>query len=135
MTDSRADLLAEPTDLDRPYWDGLAEGKLRMQRCSSCQHWQPQVETFCFKCGEDSMEWKDVSGKGTVHTFITVHQKYFPAFYDLIPYNVSVIELAEGPRLVANVVNIAPNDIEIGMSVHAKPAAVGDRVALFFERE
>ena len=59
----------------------------------------------------------------------------YPAFYDLVPYNVSVIELDEGPRLTANVVNIAPNDIEIGMRVKAKPAPVGDRVALFFEKE
>ena len=49
--------------------------------------------------------------------------------------SLSVIELDEGPRLTANVVNIAPNDIEIGMRVKAKPAPVGDRVALFFEKE
>jgi uncharacterized protein len=134
-TDARAELLAEPTDFDRAYWDGLAEGKLRVMHCSACNHWQPVPETFCFACGSDSMEWKDVSGSGTVHTFITVHQKYHPAFYDLVPYNVSVIELDEGPRLTANVVNIEPNDIKIGMRVKAKPAPVGDRVALFFEKE
>lgn len=133
--DPRADLLAEPTDLDRAYWDGLAEGKLRVQQCGACKYWQAVPETFCFACGSDDMQWKDASGKGTVHTFITVHQKYHPAFYDLVPYNVSVIELAEGPRITANVVNIAPNDIEIGMKVKAKPAPVGDRFALFFEKE
>ena len=133
--DPRADLLAEPTELDQGYWDGLAEGKLRVQQCGACKHWQEVPETFCYACGADEMAWQNVSGKGTVHTFITVHQKYHPAFYDLVPYNVSVIELDEGPRITANIVNTAPNNVQIGMKVTAKPAPVGDRVALFFEKE
>lgn len=133
-TDVRAALLAEPTDLDRAYWDGLAEGKLRVQRCGACKSCQAQPETFCYTCGSDDIVWTDVSGRGTVFSFITVHQKYHPAFYELVPYNVSIVELEEGPRLVANVVDVDPHEVRVGMAVRAAMRPVGDRVALFFER-
>lgn len=133
-TDVRAELLAEPTELDRAYWDGLAEGKLRVQQCGACKSYQVAPETFCYACGSDDIAWKDASGRGTVFSFITVHQKYHPAFYELVPYNVSVVQLEEGPRLVTNLVDIDPHDVQVGMDVKATMRSVGDRVALFFER-
>src|SRR3990172_2498385 len=71
--DARAELLAEPTELDQAYWDGLAAGKFRVQQCGACGRWQTPPETFCYHCGSDDVAWKDASGKGTVDTFITVH--------------------------------------------------------------
>ncbi len=133
-TDVRAELLAEPTDLDRAYWDGLSEGKLRVQQCGACKSYQAPPETFCYKCGSDDIAWKDATGRGQVFSFITVHQKYHPAFYELVPYNVSVVELAEGPRLIANLIDIDPHEVQVGMDVKATVRPVGDRVALFFER-
>lgn len=133
-TDVRAELLAEPTDLDRAYWDGLSEGKLRVQQCGACKSYQAPPETFCYKCGSDDITWKDATGRGQVFSFITVHQKYHPAFYELVPYNVSVVELAEGPRLIANLIDIDPHEVQVGMDVKATMRPVGDRVALFFER-
>lgn len=135
-TRSRADLLPEPTELTKPFWDGLSEGKLRLQHCDECDKYQYPAETFCFHCGSLNVEWKDASGKGEVHTFITVHQRYHPAFADLIPYNVSVIELAEGPRLVSNVESIAPEDVRIGMPVRIAPRKESNgQYAIAFERD
>lgn len=132
--EARAQLLSEPTELDQAYWDGLAAGKLRVQHCNACKSYQTPPETFCYVCGSDDVAWKDASGRGTVHSFITVHQKYHPAFYEMVPYNVSVVELEEGPRLVANVVNVDPHEVTVGMDVKAIAQPVGDRVALFFEK-
>lgn len=133
---SRADLLPEPTELSQPFHDGLAEGKLRLQHCPDCDSHQYPPEIFCYQCGSTNVTWKDASGKGVVHTFITVHQRYHPVFADLIPYNVSVIELAEGPRIVSNVVSIDPHDVRIGMPVHAAPKQESNgRYALVFERD
>ena len=135
-TSSRADLLPEPTELTKPFWDGLSEGKLRLQHCKDCGKYQYPAETFCFHCGSQNVEWKDASGRGEVHTFITVHQRYHPAFADLIPYNVSVVELAEGPRLVTNVESIAPDDVRIGMPVRIAPRKESNgQYAVVFERD
>jgi len=133
-TDARADLLAEPTELDQSFWDGLEQGTLRVQHCNDCDSFQHPPETFCYACGSDDVEWRDTPGLGEVHSFITVHQRYHPAFTDLIPYNVSIIQLDEGPRLVSNLIGIDAHDVEIGMRVKATPQPVGDRFALFFEK-
>lgn len=133
VSEDRAKLLAEPTELDQPFWDGLAEGKLVIQHCS-CGNYQYTFETFCFNCGSDDIGWSDTNGEGEIHTFVTVHQRYHAAFSDIIPYNVSVIELDEGPRIVSNVINIDTDNVKIGMRVKVAPQPAGDgRYALFFE--
>ena len=137
VSEDRAKLLAEPTELDQPFWDGLAEGKLRIQHCSidTCGNYQYPFETFCFRCGSDDIGWDDASGEGEIHTFVTVHQRYHAAFADILPYNVSVIELDEGTRIVSNVINIDTDDVKIGMRVKVAPQPAGDgRYALFFEK-
>ncbi len=132
-SDLRAELLAEPTTLDQPFWDGLDEGLLRVQQCGDCRHFQHPPESFCYACGSDSVSWREARGGGEVYSFITVHQRYHAAFSDVIPYNVSIVELDEGPRLVVNLIGIDAHDVQIGMRVKAAPQPVGDRVGLFFE--
>lgn len=135
MTDyPKADLLPEVTDLNRPYWEGLNEGVLRLQHCGDCESNQYPPETFCYACGSMNVAWQDSSGEGAVHTFITVHQKYHPAFYEEVPYNVSVIELDDGVRLVSNLVGVGPDQVRIGQRVRAAPRLVSaDQHALYFE--
>lgn len=131
---NKADLLPEPTKRDAPFWDGLKAGELRLQRCNACSSFQYPAETFCYECGATSLEWERVSGGGTVYSFITVHQRYHPAFGDNLPYNVSIIELDEGPRMVSNVIGIESHDVTIGMRVQASPQALNDeRSWLYFQ--
>ncbi len=56
-------------------------------------------------------------GEGTVFSFAVYRRAYHPAFKPLLPYVVAVIELAEGPRLVSNVVGVQPEDVRVGMRV------------------
>ena len=128
-------LLPEPTTLDAPFWDGLRAGELHLQHCAACGAFQYPAETFCYECGGTDLPWEATSGGGTVYSFITVHQRYHPAFADNLPYNVSVIELDEGPRLISNVVDIPSDEVEVGMRVKASPRALDDeRSWLYFER-
>jgi uncharacterized OB-fold protein len=60
-----------------------------------------------------------VSGRGHVYSFIIVHQQHDAAFKDDIPYNVAVVELEEGARLVTNVAGCANSDLRVGMPVQA----------------
>ncbi len=130
-----AELLPEATELTAPYWEGLELGELRLQRCEDCGAYQYPPESFCRACPSERLEWCAVEGGGSVYSFIVVRQRYLPAFGDLIPYNVAIVELDEGPRVIANLLDVDNEAIEIGMRVRSRIEPVGERFALYFEAE
>ena len=65
----------------------------------------------------DRFEWKAISGRGTVYSTIVFHQVYNRAFAGDVPYNVSLIQLEEGPRMFSNVVGVDPQEVKVGDSV------------------
>lgn len=102
----------------KPFWANLKEHKLTVQRCNSCGkyfHFPPQA--LCPHCLSSEYEWTPVSGKGTVYSHVAYHRAWHPAYQDKIPYNVSLIDLDEGMRMVSNVVECAPEKVEAGMRV------------------
>jgi uncharacterized OB-fold protein len=58
-----------------------------------------------------------VSGRGTLFSYVIYHRPYHPGFKGELPYNVSIVELEEGPRMVTNIVGIANDELRIGMPV------------------
>jgi uncharacterized OB-fold protein len=115
--------LPEPTPLTEPYWRALADGHLVFQRCARCGHaWLPAREE-CPACLADGPAWERASGRGEIVSFVVYHVAYDPSFAERLPYDVAVVRLDEGPRLLTNVV--APHDA----------LAVGGRVKLRIERE
>jgi uncharacterized OB-fold protein len=97
--------LPEPTPLSKPYWDALAEGRLTFQHCGNCGHnWLPP-RAECPECLGAEWEWQTASGKGRVISWVIYHHAYHEAFRDRLPYNVALVELDEGPRLITNIVN------------------------------
>lgn len=118
------------TNLNRPYWDGLREGVLRMQRCSACSHlWYPPAP-LCPECWSRDNEWVTLSGRGQVNSWVVFHQAYLPGYGDEVPFNVAEVTLDEGPRLITNLVGIDNDDIEIGLPVEIVFDAVTDEVTL-----
>jgi hypothetical protein len=97
--------LPEPTPLSKPYWDALADGRLTFQRCRKCQHaWLP-ARAECPECLAAEWDWQTASGKGRVISWVIYHHAYHEAFKARLPYNVTLVELDEGPRLITNIVN------------------------------
>jgi uncharacterized protein len=109
-----------PTDENMPFLEGLKEGKVRVQQCSNCSAHRYPAAQFCPHCLSQETEWKEASGRGTIYSFIIIHQLYHPGFRDDLPYNVAVVEFEEGPRIVTNVVGCANEDLRIGMAVTAE---------------
>jgi uncharacterized protein len=102
----------------KPFWAACREHKLTAQRCSSCKRifgFPPQA--LCPHCLATKHEWVALSGKGTVYSHIAYHRSWHPAYQDRIPYNVSLVDLQEGGRLVSNVIGCAPEEVKIGMPV------------------
>ena len=71
-----------------------------------------------------------MSGRGTVYSFVIMHQVYDPAFKDDVPYNVAAVELEEGPRLYTNLVDVANAAIRVGMPVSVVYDDVTDGITL-----
>lgn len=104
-----------PSPLSQPFWKATKEGRLVIQRCTQCGEyvWTPQMA--CRKCLTETLEWKQVSGRGTIHTFTVMHRAANPAFK--APYTIVVVDLEEGPRILSDLIGIDPKDVRIGMPV------------------
>jgi uncharacterized OB-fold protein len=100
----------ERTAVNAPYWDQLAQGNLCFQRCDACGHaWLPP-RAECPACLADTHHWEQAAGGARLISWVVYHVALHPAFKGRLPYNVAVIELDEGPRLMSNVVGV--NDLE-----------------------
>ncbi|WP_063837028.1 OB-fold domain-containing protein [Phaeacidiphilus oryzae] len=97
------------------FWDGISEGRLLYQRCSDCRRARLPWLPGCPGCGSDRWTAEESSGRGTVYSRVVVHHPLPPAFPG--PYSVALVELAEGVRLVSNVVGVPPEEVAIGTPV------------------
>ncbi len=101
--------LPEPdiNPVNKPWWDALAEGRLSFQRCGSCGNsWLPP-RSECPACLADDWRWETASGRATLVSHVVYRTAYHEAFADRLPYNVAVVELDEGPRLISNILDAA----------------------------
>lgn len=101
---------------EKYYFDQLAQGVFKIQRCTSCEKAVFYPRMVCPHCGSGSLGWIEPSGKGTVYSSTTVRRK--PEHGGA--YNVSLIDLEEGVRMMSRVEGIDPDDVRIGMAVQAK---------------
>lgn len=122
--------LPRPTEDSAPFWAAARLSELRMQRCAHCELVRFPPSILCPRCLSDDAEWQRLSGRGTVFSWIIVHQSQHPAFNSDVPYNVAIVELAEGPRLHTNIVGCANQDIHIGMPVEVVFEQVSDDISL-----
>ncbi len=102
------------TDENRPFWQGCREGKLRLQQCGECGHVRYPISHCCPKCLSTRFDWKDLSGRGEVFSYVVFYQVYNKAFEKDVPYNVALVQLEEGPRLYSNVVGVDNDAVKVG---------------------
>ncbi len=99
------------------WWQTLDEGRIEIQKCASCGELRHPPRPMCAKCR--SMEWtgQAISGRGTLHTYTVIHYPQFPGYE--FPILAALVDLEEGCRIVSNVVDCDPKDLEIGMALEA----------------
>lgn len=114
----------------RGYWEALVRHELYFQRCRDCATERFPPRAVCPACLSSATEWVRASGRGTVYSFTVTHQNQAPGFREALPYVLAVVELAEGPRMMTNVVGCAPDDVRIGMAVEVEFADVTNAVTL-----
>lgn len=97
-------IVPEETDLTAPFWAGAARGQVMLQRCLDCAAvWHPPAPT-CPSEPAHRIEWFAASGRGRLHSYTRVEHAAHPAVTANLPYLVALIELAEGPRFICNLV-------------------------------
>lgn len=110
------------------YELGLKEGAFRIQHCRSCGGHVFYPRALCNNCGAADLEWVAASGLGTVYSTSVVRQR--PE--DGPDYNIALVDLAEGPRMLTRIVDIAPEQVRIGMSVQGSVGAIDGQPAVLF---
>ena len=119
----------EINDENRAFWEGCRQGELRVQKCSYCGHIR-HLSPACPQCLKAEHEWVAASGRGTVYSWIVVHQRYNRAFEEDLPYNVTIVELDEGPRMVTSLVDVENQDIKAGTPVEVVFDRVTEEITL-----
>lgn len=129
ISDAPADGLRPVLSTDTAFfWEGTAAGELRIQRCGECHALRHPPGPSCPACGALKPEYLVASGNGDVYSYVVHHHPPMPG--KRLPFVVALVELAEGVRLLAELVDVPPDDVRIGMPVRAAFVRVDDELTL-----
>jgi hypothetical protein len=103
---------------DGPFWSAARDGRLSLQHCADCGYVRWPAAGVCPECLSRSFTWDDVAGTGTVWSYVVYHRAYARTGIPEVPYNVALVELDCGARLLTRL---------------AEPTDPGARVAVAFE--
>jgi uncharacterized protein len=108
-----------PSPESLPFWEAAKEKRLLLPYCNACaRYWFPPSRR-CPHCLSAEFDWREAKGEGRIYSFAVFHRVYHPAFEGDVPYTVAIVELDEGPRLLTNIVGIAPDRVRCDMKVRA----------------
>ncbi|WP_055603296.1 bifunctional MaoC family dehydratase N-terminal/OB-fold nucleic acid binding domain-containing protein [Streptomyces aureus] len=110
------------------FWEGVAAHRLLIQRCGDCAALRFPWLPGCADCGSPEWDTVEASGAGTVYSYVVMHHPSFPAFDP--PYAVGLVELAEGVRMISNVVGVPYDKVRIGMPVRLEFLRVDEELEL-----
>ena len=121
--------LPAPTPETQHFWDGTKAGELRLQKCDGCKHTFFPPRPFCPKCASRSVTAFKASGKGKLFSYV-INARPSPGFD--APYAIAVVELAEGPRLMTNIVGCpqTPEALQLDMPVEVTFDKQNDAITL-----
>jgi uncharacterized OB-fold protein len=123
----------QPTPESEPFWSGARTHKLLLPRCNSCgRFWFPPSKR-CTHCLSADFAWRESAGQGRIYSFVVFHRVYHPAFEEDVPYAVAIVELDEGPRLLANIVGTPPGKLRCDMRVRVTFETRGEQTIPQFE--
>jgi uncharacterized OB-fold protein len=106
----------------------VANGDFRIQQCKDCGGHVFYPRYLCNHCGSSDMKWVEVSGRGVVYSTSVVRRKPDRGG----DYNISLIDLEEGPRIMSRVMDVEPDEVTIGMAVSAHVGLIDDKPAVVF---
>ncbi len=126
-------ILPQPTPETQHFWDGCKAGELRLQRCKRCGDSYFPPRAFCPACGSRDVEIYAASGKATLYSYVINHRPRPDMGTE--PHSIAVVELAEGPRMMTNIVGCpqTPEALELDMPVEVVFETFGEIALPFFK--
>jgi uncharacterized OB-fold protein len=114
------------------YWQGCKAHELWMRFCNPCGKPYFYPRDICPMCGSRDVDWKQMSGRGTVHTYAIVQRAPTPAFAEDVPFITTIVELDEGARMLSHLVGVEadPDKIKVGMEVEVTFEDVTEEISL-----
>ncbi len=109
-----------PDDLTRPFWEAANDERLVIQNCISCDRLQHPPARVCRGCGSDaSLDWKEMSGRGTIYNYGVVHDCPIRLLQEDQPFNVAVVMLAEDPgiQMYSHLPGTPVDEVPVGAEV------------------
>src|SRR6476661_1104896 len=89
-----------PDDIDRGFWDACNDERLVIQNCTACNRLQHPPQQTCAQCGSGSnLEWKPVSGRGSIYSYGVVYDTPVASLQVDQPFNLAVIQLEDDPDI------------------------------------
>lgn len=106
----------KPMSFSKPFWDGTREKKLVIQYCKDSKKYQFFPRPTSIYTGKRNLEWREVTGNGVIYSF-TITRRTRPPFRGHEPFAIAMVELDEGVRIMADLINVTEDQIKIGMKV------------------
>lgn len=106
----------KPMSFTKPFWEATREKKLLIQYCRDSKKYQFFPRPTSIYTGKRNLEWREVSGNGFVYSY-TITRRTRPPFRGNEPFAIAMVELDEGVRIMADLINVTEDQIKIGMKV------------------
>ena len=119
--------MPEPWLLCKPFWEAARDGRLMIQFDPVVKKYQFYPRSVSIFTGRRNLEWREVSGKGSLYSFTDIHVAP-PGFEDLAPYMIGVIELDEGVRMMTPLQGITMDDATLGMRMRVCWQKLSDEI-------
>jgi len=110
------------------FWEGTAVGELRIQQCGGCGALRHPPGPMCPQCNETKPKHVVASGLGEVYSYVVHHHPPVPGH--TLPFVIALVELEEGVRLLAELVDVAPEDVQVGLPVRIDFVRVDDELTM-----
>lgn len=108
--------LEVPPPLDAAFfWEGAEQHELRIQRCAACGRLRHPPRPMCPSCRSLERDHVVATGRGEVHSYVVHHHPPVPGREH--PFVVALVQLEEGTRIVGNLLDVTPGEVEVGMPV------------------
>jgi uncharacterized OB-fold protein len=106
-----------PTPTTQPFWDALGAHRIRIQYSPSAGRYVFYPRILTPGSLADDLEWREISGTGTLYTFTVSYRAVSPHFAEDVPQILAVVQWDEGPRFSTEIVNAEPDQLVVGMRV------------------
>src|SRR4051794_34791054 len=103
------------TAVSKPFWDAVARKEFILQKCNDCNEWVFYPREICPHCWSTYLEWTPASGNAALKTWGIVHRPGHPAWQEVAPYVLGIVELEEGPTMMTHLLLELDQELHIGL--------------------